>query len=133
MTLFAGLATLPKRRPVHLNLVKIRLPVGGIMSIIHRITGVLMFLAVPVMVYLLDSSLTSEQGYHDAVVALGSPFGRLLLFGLMWSLMHHLLAGIRYLLIDIDLGVEKVPARQSATIVLVAGPVLGLLLTWGLL
>lgn len=127
------MTTLNKPRPVHLNLAKIRLPIGGIMSIIHRITGVAMFLAVPFLIYLLDLSLISEQGYREAGEILHSFIGTVLLFGLMWGLMHHLLAGIRYLLIDVDLGVEKAQARQSALAVTVVAPVLGLLLTWGLL
>lgn len=122
-----------QQRPVHLNLFKIKLPIGGIMSIIHRVTGVAMFLATPFLIYLLDRSLIGEQGYRQAIETVHSPLGILLLFGLMWGLMHHLLAGIRFLLIDIDLGVEKEPARQSAMAVIVAGPVLGLILTWGLL
>ena len=88
------------KRPVHLNLTKIRLPVGGVMSIIHRLTGVLMFVSIPLLIYLLDRSLISAQGFAEAVHLLHTPLGKLMLFGLMWSLMHHLLAGIRYLLID---------------------------------
>jgi len=127
------MTTTSKQRPVHLNLTKIRLPIGGITSIIHRITGVFMFLAIPFLIYLLDISLISEQGYKDAGAMLHSPLGILMLFGLMWGLTHHLLAGIRYLLIDVDMGVEKAQARQSALAVTVVGPVLGLILTWGLL
>jgi succinate dehydrogenase / fumarate reductase cytochrome b subunit len=127
------MTTNTKPRPVHLNLSKIRLPIGGIMSIIHRITGVLMFLAVPFLIYLLDISLISERGYEKAIALIHSPMGVLLLFGLMWGLMHHLLAGIRYLLIDADFGVDKERARKTALFVTVAGPVLGLILTWGLL
>jgi len=103
------------------------------MSIIHRITGVLMFLAVPFLIYLLDISLISERGYEEAISVIHSPPGVILLFGLMWGLLHHLLAGIRYLLIDVDLGVDKERARQTAWIVTMAAPVLGLVLTWGLL
>lgn len=103
------------------------------MSIIHRITGVLMFLAIPFLIYLLDQSLISEQSYAEANAMLHSPLGVLLLFGLMWGLMHHLLAGIRYLLIDVDYGVDKAMARQTALGVTVVAPVLGLILTWGLL
>lgn len=121
------------KRPVHLNLFKIRLPVPGVMSIIHRLTGVVMFLGIPFLIYLLDRSLISEEGFNFAVKLLHTPFGMLMLFGLMWSLMHHLLAGIRYLLIDVDLGVDKPTARLTALLVIIAGPVLGLLLTWGLL
>ena len=120
-------------RPVHLNLLKIRLPIPGVMSIIHRLTGVLMFLSIPFFIYLLDRSLISKEGYSEAGQLLHSPLGVLFLFGLMWSLMHHLLAGVRYLLIDVDLGVDKPTARLTALVVIIAGPVLGLLLTWGLL
>lgn len=120
-------------RPVHLNVFKIKLPIGGIMSIIHRATGVFMFLSLPVLLYLLDMSLSDHLGYLLAAIWLHQPLGLLFLFCLMWSLMHHLLAGIRYLLIDVDIGVDRLAARQSALAVTVAGPVLGLLLTWGLL
>ncbi len=125
--------TTTARRPVHLNLFKIRLPIGGIMSIIHRATGVFMFLAVPVLIYLLDLSLAGPDGFAAARDMLHGVVGVLFLFLLMWSLAHHLLAGIRYLLIDIDLGVDKALARKTALAVVIAGPVLGLLLTGGVL
>lgn len=125
--------TTTARRPVHLNLFKIRLPIGGIMSIIHRVTGVFMFLAVPVLIYLLDLSLAGPGGYDAAAEMLHGVIGMLFVFLLMWSLAHHLLAGIRYLLIDVDLGVEKPVARKTALAVVVAGPILALLLTGGVL
>jgi succinate dehydrogenase / fumarate reductase cytochrome b subunit len=125
--------TTTSKRPVHLNLVKIKLPVGGIMSIMHRATGVFMFLAIPYLIYLLDLSLGSADGYAAAAHQLHSPLGMLFVFLLMWSLAHHLLAGIRYLLIDVDLGVEKATARQTAMGVIVGGAVLAVLLTGGVL
>ena len=125
--------TTTARRPVHLNLFKIRLPIGGIMSIIHRATGVFMSLALPYLIYLLALSLSGPGGYAEASEALHSLPGILFVFLIMWSLAHHLLAGIRYLLIDVDLGVEKEIARQTALGVIVAGPILGLLLAWGVL
>ncbi len=121
------------QRPVHLNLMKIRLPIGGIMSIIHRATGVFMFLALPYLIHLLDLSLSGADGYADAAATLHGFIGTVFVFLIMWSLMHHLLAGIRYLLIDIDKGVDKEMASKSALAVVVAGPVLGLLLTGGVL
>jgi succinate dehydrogenase / fumarate reductase cytochrome b subunit len=121
------------RRPVHLNLLKIKLPIGGIMSIIHRATGVFMFLALPYLIYLLDLSLSGPAGYDQANEALHGLVGTIFVFLIMWSLAHHLLAGIRYLLIDADLGVEKELARQTALGVVVAGPILGLLLAGGVL
>ena len=121
------------RRPVHLNLFKIKLPIGGIMSIIHRATGLFMFFALPVLIYLLDLSLSGPAGYAEASETVHGFFGTVFVFLIMWSLMHHLLAGIRYLLIDIDMGVEKDIARQTALAVTIAGPILGLLLTGGVL
>lgn len=121
------------QRPVHLNLLKIKLPIGGIMSIIHRATGVFMFITLPYLIYLLGLSLDGPEGYAAANQSVHSVFGTLFVFLLMWSLAHHLLAGIRYLLIDVDLGVEKEMARQSALAVTIAGPILGLLLTGGVL
>ena len=125
--------TTTTRRPVHLNLVKIKLPIGGIMSIIHRATGLFMFLVTPYLIYLLSLSLSGPAGYQQASDSVHSLLGTLVVFFLMWSLAHHLLAGIRYLLIDVDLRVEKDMARQSALGVTVAGPILALLLTGGVL
>ena len=125
--------TTTTRRPVHLNLTKIKLPIGGIMSIIHRATGVFMFLALPYLIYLLSLSLSGPDGFRQASESVHSLLGTLVVFLLMWSLAHHLLAGIRYLLIDVDLGVEKELARQSALGVTIAGPILALLLTGGVL
>ena len=121
------------QRPVHLNLLKIRLPIGGIMSIIHRITGVAMFVAIPALIYLLDLSLRDAASYQVAGEMIRSPLGVILLFGLMWGISHHLLAGIRYLLIDVHMGVEKETARKTALLVTLVAPVVGALLLWGLL
>jgi succinate dehydrogenase / fumarate reductase cytochrome b subunit len=120
-------------RPVHLNLLKIKLPIGGIMSIVHRATGVFMFFALPYLIYLLDLSLSGPAGYAAARDSVHGFLGMIFVFLLMWSIAHHLLAGIRYLLIDVDMGVEKEIARQSALGVVVAGPILGLLLAGGVL
>lgn len=120
-------------RPVHLNLFKIKLPIGGIMSIIHRATGVFMFLALPILIYLLDLSLSGPAGYAEAADAMHGVIGTVFVFLIMWSIAHHLLAGVRYLLIDVDLGVEREIARQSALGVVVAAPILGLVLTGGVL
>jgi succinate dehydrogenase / fumarate reductase cytochrome b subunit len=122
-----------KPRPVFLNLFKIRLPMAGIMSIIHRATGVLMVLAIPLLIYLFDLSLGGAEGFAQAKAIFASLFVRLILFLFLWGLMHHLLAGIRYLLIDIDIGVQKPLFRQTALAVTLIAPVLALLLLGGLL
>lgn len=120
-------------RPVYLNLLQIRLPIAGIMSIIHRITGVLMFLATPFIIYVLDLSLSTPQGFVRAAELLHSGLGLLVIFGMLWGLLHHLLAGIRYLLLDIHIGIDKPYYRYSAWAVMIASPLLALILTGVLL
>ena len=103
--------------PKFLNLLAIRLPPGGIASIGHRISGVLMFLSIPLLAWLFGLSLESEQGFRQAAGYLHATPFRLLSLALVWSLSHHLLAGIRHLLLDADIGVSKEPARASARVV----------------
>jgi succinate dehydrogenase / fumarate reductase, cytochrome b subunit len=121
-----------KPRPVFLNLMQIRLPVAGVMSIIHRATGVVMVIAIPLLIYLFGLSLSGKAGFADASDLFANGLVMLLLFLFLWGLMHHLLAGIRYLLIDIDIGVDKPLYRQTAWAVIMAAPVLALILMGGL-
>lgn len=86
-------------------------------SIGHRISGVLMFVAIPFIAYLFALSLESGQGFQQARAWLTSPAGMLLSVTLVWSFSHHLLAGIRHLLLDIDIGVQRSQARVSAWLV----------------
>ncbi len=117
-----------QKRPFFLNLMVIRLPIAGIMSIGHRISGVAMVATLPYFVYLLALSVSGPLGYQTTLHTLTSwPF-HLFLFLFLWALMHHFLAGIRYLLLDIDVGVEKPLYRQTALAVLAGGPVLALIL-----
>lgn len=109
------------KRPKYLNLIQIQLPIPGIVSIAHRISGVLMFLAIPFTAYLLQLSIQDGQGFQQVSLLLDNIFVKLVLILLIWSLLHHLFAGIRYLLIDIDIGVEKTLARAGALAVLIAG------------
>lgn len=108
------------RRPVYLNLLKIRLPVPGIVSFAHRITGVLLFLALPFAVYLLDLSIESPQSFEQAQQILKQPFMLLVQIALLWAIAHHFFAGIRFLLIDAEIGVEKSVMRTGAWLVIVA-------------
>ena len=121
-----------KRRPVFLNLLQFRFPIPAIMSIIHRASGAVMVLAVPLFIYLLDLSLSGEAGFARATEILGYGLVRLLLFFFVWGVIHHLFAGLRYLLIDFDIGVDREAGTRSAWAVLVAAPlmtvVLGVLL-----
>ena len=121
------------RRPVFLNMVQIRLPIAGLMSILHRFSGVLLFLFVPFILYLLQLVLSGEAGYQQAAGLLSHPLLMLICFGLFWALSHHLLAGIRYLLLDIHVGVDAPLYRYSAWLVTLMAPVLALILTGGVL
>jgi succinate dehydrogenase / fumarate reductase cytochrome b subunit len=101
-----------------LDLAHYRLPVPGVLSILHRISGALMFVLLPLCLWLFDLSLRSEPSYQRLGQLAGSWFVKALLASLAWALVHHLLAGIRHLLLDLDLGVELAAARRSAWVVL---------------
>ena len=103
--------------PVFLNLLRIRFPVGAVTSIAHRLSGLLLFLSFPPLVYWLDLSMRDAAGFAEAREWLDCGWVRLASVVLVWSLVHHLLAGIRFLLIDIGIGVERLPARRSAWVV----------------
>jgi len=115
------------QRPVFLELWRIRLPITGWVSILHRISGVLLVLLLPYGVYLLDLSLRDPQGFATAQAILGSGPARFALLLLAWSLAHHLLAGLRFLLLDLGIGVERLAARRSAGIAIAAGLALTLI------
>ena len=106
-----------KPAPKYLNLFRIKLPVGGVASIGHRISGVLMFLMIPLAVWLFGLSLEDARGFRQAQAYLQSLPMRLVTLLLVWSLSHHLLAGIRHLLFDIEIGIDRNPARFSAWLV----------------
>ncbi len=101
-------------RPVYLNLFKIRLPTTGIVSFAHRVSGVFLFLAIPFSIYLLDLSVTSAQGFEHSMQLLQRPVMQLFLLILAWALVHHFLAGIRYLFLDFDIGIDKAGSNKSA-------------------
>lgn len=106
-----------KPAPKFLNLFVIKLPPGGIASIGHRISGVLMFLSLPLFAWLFGLSLENPQGFQQAREYLHTTPVLLLSVLLVWSLCHHLLAGIRHLLLDIEIGLDKDKARLSAWLV----------------
>ncbi|MGH8711580.1 MAG: succinate dehydrogenase, cytochrome b556 subunit [Burkholderiales bacterium] len=117
-----------KKRPKYLNLLKIRLPLPGWISILHRISGAALFLFIPFLLWLLQQSLGSAESYEGFKNALVNPLVKLVLFGLVWAFLHHFFAGIRYLALDMHLGIELGPARASSTAVLIVSTVLTLLI-----
>ena len=121
------------KRPIFLNLLQIKLPIAGILSILHRISGAALFLAILPVLYLLELSLSGQQGFAEATALSHGWFFGLVVFVLVWSLLHHLLAGLRYLLIDVHVGVEKPVYRQTAWAVVAAAPLLAFVVTGVLL
>src|SRR5438105_11591264 len=109
-----------KKRPVYLNLAQIRLPIGGVVSIIHRISGFLMVLLIPVALHYLQTSLESPMRFEQVRSSLSSGLGRVALLLALWVLVQHLYSGVRHLFMDIDVGVERPTARRSAWITLAA-------------
>jgi succinate dehydrogenase / fumarate reductase, cytochrome b subunit len=114
-------------RPVFFNLIQIQMPVGALTSITHRVTGVVLALSIPYGVYLLDMSLQSPQSFARLTGLFHQwPF-KVAAILFIWALAHHLLAGIRHLLSDIDVGALLPAARRSAWIVNVGGLAVALL------
>lgn len=106
------------KRPVFLDLTRIHFPVTAVLSIGHRIAGVVLFLAIPFAAWLLQRSLENPEGYAAAAAFLDHGLVQALLALLLWMLAHHFYAGIRYLLIDLDRGVTLPAARRSAWLVI---------------
>ncbi|MCG6933374.1 MAG: succinate dehydrogenase, cytochrome b556 subunit [Gallionella sp.] len=109
-----------KKRPKHLALHKIKLPLPGIVSILHRVSGLLLFLALPALLLILQYSLTSIETYTELMSVLSYPLAKLLLLGLLWAFLHHLCAGLRYLAIDFHLVRDLARARNSSRLVVAA-------------
>ncbi len=101
-------------RPVFLNLLRIRQPVTAVLSIFHRISGVLMILSLPGAIFLLSLSLSDPAGFAVVAGLLSSGFAKVLAVLFIWAITHHILAGIRFMLLDLDIGVERAVARQTA-------------------
>jgi len=110
-----------KKRPVFLDLTRIDMPVMAVLSFAHRITGVLMFLSIPIVIYLLGLSLASPQGYETVTSFFDSGLFRLAVLLMLWCFAHHFFAGIRYFMLDLDIGVDVINGRRSAWCVLGAG------------
>jgi succinate dehydrogenase / fumarate reductase cytochrome b subunit len=116
-------ASAKKNRPKYLSLpailFQIRLPVPGLVSILHRISGALLVLPFAAWaLYLLDSSLRSESGFEAIRSYFQLPLVKLGMLLFIWAYCHHFCAGIRYLFLDIDVGIELRPARISSFVVL---------------
>ncbi|GAA4409685.1 succinate dehydrogenase, cytochrome b556 subunit [Quisquiliibacterium transsilvanicum] len=107
-------------RPVFLDLRRIGLPIGAIASLLHRVSGILLVLALPPAALWFERSLASAAAFESSRAALGSWPGRFALVLLAWALAHHVLAGVRHLLMDSGVGARLPAARRSAAFCLAA-------------
>ena len=123
-------ASLKKKRPVWYNLSPLNLPLPGLVSILHRISGAALFLLLLWLLYLLDQSLTSPERFEALRQTLSQPLVKLVLLGLLWAFLHHLCAGVRYLFLDVHKGVDLATARATSVAVLAVSLVLTAVLGW---
>jgi succinate dehydrogenase / fumarate reductase, cytochrome b subunit len=121
-----------KKRPKNLDLATIRLPLAGKVSILHRVSGVGLFLCFPVMLWLFGASLGSPESFAAFKAVFSTLPAKVVLAGLIWAFAHHFCAGIRFLLLDIHVGIEKEASRKSAAAVFAVSIPLTLIL-WGVL
>jgi succinate dehydrogenase / fumarate reductase cytochrome b subunit len=112
---FAASKPRPEFRNIHVSqILKYKLPPPGMVSILHRVSGAALFLTLPFILWLFDLSLTSELSYARLTDFASHWLAKLLLVGLAWAFLHHLIAGVRYFMLDLDVGVDKPAARTSA-------------------
>ena len=104
----------PRDAPKFLKLAQIRFPIGAIASIGHRVSGVLLLLSLPFLVLALERSLRSEADFTALSAWLSSPWRAALLVVMVWAATHHVLAGMRHMLMDIGIGSPLAQARMSA-------------------
>jgi succinate dehydrogenase / fumarate reductase cytochrome b subunit len=124
--------TIKKQRPKNLDLTTIKLPLPGKVSILHRVSGVGLFLCLPVLLWLFGASLGSPETFAAFKAVAGMWPVKVVLAGLLWAFVHHFCAGIRFLLLDMHVGIEKQAARKSAAVVFAVSIPLTLIL-WGIL
>ena len=110
--------SMQKTRPKFLELHHIRLPLPGIVSILHRASGVGLFLCLPLLLWLLDNSLHSASSFARFQGTIAHPLMKIVLIGLIWAFLHHLCAGIRYIGMDLHYGVDLAKTRATSWTVL---------------
>jgi len=115
-------------RPVNLDISTIRLPLAAITSITHRISGVILFVGIGILLWMLDNSLSSRDGFNNLQKTLTSPLATFIVWGVLSALAYHIVAGIKHLLMDLGFGESKEAAPRGAMIVIVVSAVLILLL-----
>lgn len=121
---------LSDNRPVYLNLFQLHLPITGWVSILHRLSGALLFLLLPLMVWSFALALSNEAGFARVTAYLATPFAKLVMLVLIAGCAQHFFAGLRHLAMDAHLGVSLKSARLSSLIVLLATGAVVVLAAW---
>lgn len=121
------------RRPVFLNLTQIQMPVGALTSITHRVSGIFLALGIPLGICVLDLSLESSQSYAQLIRLFDTWSFKAAAIVFIWALAHHVFAGTRHLLMDVDVGSLLPDARRSAWLVNLGGVAVALLAAGALL
>ena len=111
-------------RPKHLNLFQIRLPVPGLISIMHRVSGAVLFLFIPLLLILFELSLESPETFSRFKAMFSHWAFKMVLIGLIWAYLHHLFAGVRHLALDLHYGIGLPAARASSWAVLAGAIIL---------
>ena len=106
--------TAKKKRPLWFNLSPLNLPVPGLVSIFHRVSGLALFGGLIWFLFLFDMSLASEAGFAHFQAYVAHPAVKVFMLGFLWAYLHHLCAGVRHLFLDIDKGVDLATARMTA-------------------
>jgi len=106
------------QRPKYLDLFRIRLPLPGLVSILHRLSGAALFAFAWALLYLLQESLRSPESHAHFTALAGHCLVKLFLIAMLWAFLHHFFAGLRYLLLDIRIADDLGPARATSAAVL---------------
>ncbi len=116
------------QRPVNLDLRTIKLPITAYTSILHRISGVILFVGIAIILYGLDKSLASEEGFAQVQEWLASGLVKFVIWGLLSALLYHLVAGVRHLIMDLGIGETLEGGTLGSQIVLAVSVIVILLL-----
>ncbi|MEQ7922308.1 succinate dehydrogenase, cytochrome b556 subunit [Xanthomonas sp. WHRI 1810A] len=106
------------QRPVNLDLRTIKLPITAYTSILHRVSGVILFVGIAIMLYALDVSLGSEEGFASVKAGLTSPLVKFVIWALLSALLYHLVAGVRHLIMDTGIGETLEGGKLGSQIVI---------------
>ena len=112
------------KRPVNLDISTIKLPLSAITSITHRISGLILFVSIGILLWMLDLSLSGQAGFDQLQDMLTNPLVTIIVWGILSALAYHIVAGVKHLLMDMGIGESKEAAPIGATIVIIVSVLL---------